>query len=133
MNNTLNIKRQGKGHHIFDRRRGEGRGGEGEGEVRGEGKGKGEGRGGEREVIGEGRREVGQQLKKMRTRSYAKITIAQVFSSTAISFLFQLKKKNCKCSTYKKRETERETAVFFFTRKKIFCRETKAKPLSEMQ
>ena len=36
---------------------------------------------------------MGQQLKKMRTRSYAKITIAQVFSSTAISFLFQLKKK----------------------------------------
>ena len=44
-------------------------------------------------MIGEGRREVGQQLKKMRTRSYAKITIAQLFSSTAISFLFQLKKK----------------------------------------
>ena len=42
---------------------------------------------------GEGRGEVGQQLKKMRTGSYAKITIAQVFSSTAISFLFQLKKK----------------------------------------
>lgn len=29
----------------------------------------------------------------MRTGGYAKITIAQVFSSTAISFLFQLKKK----------------------------------------
>ena len=42
---------------------------------------------------GEGRGEVGQQLKKMRTGSYAKITIAQVFSSRAISFLFQLKKK----------------------------------------
>ena len=29
----------------------------------------------------------------MHTGGYAKITIAQVFSSTAISFLFQLKKK----------------------------------------
>ena len=48
-------------------------------------------------------------------------------------FLISIEKKNCKCTTYKKRETERETAVFFFTRKKIFCRETKAKPLSEMQ
>ena len=44
---------------------------------------RGEGRGGE----------SGATTKKCALGGYAKITIAQVFSSTAISFLFQLKKK----------------------------------------
>ena len=47
-------------------------------------------------------------------------------------FLISIEKKIANALRIK-RERQRETAVFFFTRKKIFCRETKAKPLSEMQ
>ena len=82
---------------------------------------------------GEGRGEVGQQLKKMRTGSYAKITIAQVFSSRAISFLFQLRKKIANALRIKRERQKGKQLFSSLEGKKIFCRETKAKPLSEMQ